>query len=113
MRLIGSLLLGALALVAFVACNSTDKGSRVATSNPITTNKLKPAETTHPDAARRINVQEAQKLIVGGQAVVFDVRNQAAFDQGHIRGAKLIPFSEVADRSGEFPRDKTIITYCS
>ena len=112
MRLIGSVLLGTLALVAFVACNSTDQGSRVATSNP-TPNKLKPAETTHPDAARRINVQEAQKLIAGGQAFVVDVRNQAAFDQAHIRGAKLIPFSEVADRSGEFPRDKTIITYCS
>lgn len=112
MRLIGSVLLGTLALVAFVACNSTDQASKVATSNP-TTNKLKPAETTHPDAARRINAQEAQKLIASGQAVVVDVRNQAAFDQAHIRGAKLIPFSEVADRTGEFPRDKTIITYCS
>ena len=113
MRLIGSVLLGTLALVAFVACNSTDQASKVATSNPTATNKLKPAETTHPDAARRITVQEAQKLIASGQAVVFDVRNQAAFDQAHIHGAKLIPFTEVADRSGEFPRDKTIITYCS
>jgi 3-mercaptopyruvate sulfurtransferase SseA len=113
MRLISSVLLGTLVLVAFVACNSTDHASKVATTNPTATNKLKPAETTHPDDARRINVQEAQKLIASGQAVVFDVRNQAAYDQGHIHGAKLIPFAEVADRSGEFPHDKTIITYCS
>lgn len=113
MRLIGSVLLGILALVAFVACNSTDSASKVTPSNPTVANKLKPAETTHPDAARRVTVQEAQNLITSGHALVLDVRNQAAFDQGHIRGAKLIPFAEVADRSGELPRDKTIITYCS
>ena len=113
MRLISSLLLGTVALLTFVACNSTDHASKVATANPTTTNKSKPNDPVLPDSARRINVQEAEKLIASGQAVVIDVRNQAAYDVAHIQGAKLIPFNEVADRTGELPRDKTIITYCS
>jgi 3-mercaptopyruvate sulfurtransferase SseA len=116
MRIFSSLAILALAigtLVLFGACNSTDRtASKVApTSNPAGANKTNPAPNP-ADTARRVNVKEAQALIASG-AVVVDVRNQAAFDQGHIRGAKLIPFAEVADRSGELPRDKTIITYCS
>jgi 3-mercaptopyruvate sulfurtransferase SseA len=117
MRILNSvaiLILALVALVVFGACNSTERtASKVApNSNATVANKVNPAQKP-PDTARRINVTEAQDLIASGHAVVIDVRNQAAFDQGHIRGAKLIPFAEVADRSGELPRDKTIITYCS
>ncbi|HEX4900775.1 MAG TPA: rhodanese-like domain-containing protein [Pyrinomonadaceae bacterium] len=115
MRIFSSLAILVLAIAAavlFGACNSTERtASKVApTANPAAPNKINPAPA---DTARRVNVKEAQDLIASGRAVVVDVRNQAAFDQGHIRGAKLIPFAEVADRSGELPRDKTIITYCS
>jgi 3-mercaptopyruvate sulfurtransferase SseA len=115
MRIFSSLAILVLAIAAavlFGACNSTERtASKVApTANPAAPNKINPATA---DTARRLNVKEAQDLIASGRAVVVDVRNQAAFDQGHIRGAKLIPFAEVADRSGELPRDKTIITYCS
>ena len=113
MRFLSSIVLGALAVVAFAACNSADHASRLpSTSKPDIANKAKP-DAPHADTARRINVSEAQNLIATNQAVVIDVRNQAAYDQGHIRGAKLIPFGEVANRAGELPRDKTIITYCS
>ena len=117
MRIFSSVAILVLAIVAvglFGACNSAERSaSKVApTSNPAGANKTNPAPNP-ADTARRINVQQAQDLIARGQAVVVDVRNQAAFDQGHIHGAKLIPFAEVADRSGELPRDKTIITYCS
>jgi 3-mercaptopyruvate sulfurtransferase SseA len=116
MRILNSvaiLILALVALVVFGACNSTERtASKVATNaNATVANKLNPAPNP-PDTARRVNVKEAQDLIASG-AVVIDVRNQAAFDQGHIRGAKLIPFSEVANRTGELPRDRTIITYCS
>lgn len=117
MRIYSSLAILVLAIAAvglFGACNSTERtASKVApTSNPAAPNKINPAPNP-ADTAHRVNVKEAQDLIASGRAVVIDVRNQAAFDQGHIRGAKLIPFAEVADRSGELPRDKTIITYCS
>jgi rhodanese-related sulfurtransferase len=87
--------------------------SKVApSSNPAAPNKTNPVPNP-ADTARRVNVKEAHDLIASGQALVVDVRNQAAFDQGHIPGARLIPFAEVAARTGELPRDKTIITYCS
>jgi 3-mercaptopyruvate sulfurtransferase SseA len=113
LNLVAILILALVALVIFGACNSTERtASKVATNaNAMVANKVNPAPNP-PDTARRVNVKEAQDLIASG-AVVIDVRNQAAFDQGHIRGAKLIPFAEVANRSGELPRDRTIITYCS
>ena len=114
MRFVSSIVLAALAVVAFAGCNSADHASKLpSSSNPTTATQTKPIEASHPDAARRVTVSEAQSLLAKNQAVFIDVRNQAAFDQGHIRGAKLIPFGEVATRTGELPRDKTIITYCS
>ena len=47
------------------------------------------------------------------EAVVIDVRSQAAFDAGHIPGSKLIPSNEILNHINELPRDKMIVTYCS
>lgn len=110
MRIFSSLLVLALA-VFILGCNSTDR-STASTTNPTGANNKVKADV-HADGARRINVKDAQALVASGQAVVVDVRNQAAFEISHIRGAKLIPVAEVAIRAGELPRDKTIITYCS
>lgn len=115
MRILSSLAILAVGILAFGACNSTERiASKVAPSaSPAVANKTNPVAPTPPDNARRINVQQAQDLVSRGQAYFVDVRNQPAYDLGHIPGAKLIPFAEVADRTGELPRDKTIITYCS
>ena len=106
MRILLSVALTVLAALAFIACNSTEKS---ASAN--NTAAAKPA--VQADGARRITVPEAQSLLEKGQAVVIDVRNQAAYDQGHVKGAKLIPAAEIGDHVNELPRDKTIITYCS
>jgi len=115
MRIFSSLAFLTVAILAFGACNSTERtASQVAPSaSPAVANRVNPVAPNPPDNARRINVQQAQDLAARGQAYFVDVRNQPAYDQGHIPGAKLIPFAEVADRTGELPRDKTIITYCS
>ena len=42
-----------------------------------------------------------------------DVRNEDAYNAAHIRGAKLIPLSDVEKRAGELPKDKLIVTYCT
>lgn len=114
MRILSTLAILVVAILAFGACNSTERNaSKTATSTNPTANKVNPVAPTPADNARRINVQQAQDLATRGQAYFVDVRNQPAYDQGHIPGAKLIPLAEVADRVGELPRDKTIITYCS
>jgi rhodanese-related sulfurtransferase len=52
-------------------------------------------------------------MINRDEVVVVDVRNQDAYNTSHIRGARLIPETEVGKRSDELPKNKLIVTYCS
>jgi rhodanese-related sulfurtransferase len=69
--------------------------------------------TVPADNARRVTVAEAKDLLAKNEAIILDVRNQASYNAGHVRGAKLIPVGEVANHLAELPKDKLIITYCS
>jgi 3-mercaptopyruvate sulfurtransferase SseA len=96
-----------MAVVAVLAaCNAIDR---------IAKPKTPPVghETTYADGARRVTIDEMEAMVKDGTAVVIDVRNQAAYDQGHIPGAKLIPSAEILNYINELPRDKMIVTYCS
>ena len=98
-----------LAVVALAACNSNEltrvKGSASAPPS-------QPARLPGDDA-RRITPAELKAALASNSAVLFDVRAEAAYKDGHIKGARLIPWNEIADRLDELPRDKTIVTYCS
>ena len=106
-----SLLLLLLTAVVAAACNSADPRKQpealVAASHP-----QDQVDTTYADGIPRITIKEFESL-KPGEVFVVDVRNQAAFDLGHIPGAKLIPSGDVATRIGEFPKNKKIVTYCS
>ena len=109
MRLYSSIAGAALlAVVALAACNSNEltrvKGSASAPSQPA---------RLPGDDARRITPAELKAALASNSAVLFDVRAEAAYKDGHIKGARLIPWNEIADRLDELPRDKTIVTYCS
>ncbi len=100
-----------LSVVIVSACNSAESGPR-----PLVQQQSKSSEqvaTSYADGVRRITIAEFEELRSSGNVFIADVRSQAAYDQGHIPGAKLIPVGEVANRINEFPRDKTIVTYCS
>jgi predicted sulfurtransferase len=91
------------------ACNSAEqKPAEVAAAK-----KAIPVQPPFSDGIRRVTVPELQDLLAKGQAVVIDVRNQASYDQGHIKGAKLIPMTEIQNHLSELPKNKTIVTYCS
>ena len=62
---------------------------------------------------RRISIAEARTEFESGRAVMIDVRGNAAYQNGHIKGAQVLAFGEVAARAGELPKDKLIILYCS
>jgi rhodanese-related sulfurtransferase len=54
----------------------------------------------------------AQRLVASGARLV-DVRTRQEFDAGHIPGAILIPFDQIAARAGELgARDTPIVLYC-
>lgn len=63
--------------------------------------------------ARRITPAEVQELLDKGEVILVDVRTEAAYRAGHIKGAWLIPAAEIASRVDELPRDKLIATYCA
>lgn len=94
--------------IILISCNSVDHIANNSVPKPPI-----PSASPHADGVRRITTDELEAMMKNGQVFVADVRNQTAYDQGHIPGAKLIPVGDVANRSNEFPRDKLIVTYCS
>ena len=116
MRLLVSLALASLATFALIACKSGDTSNRVTSiSTPATpaNPRVTPTAGVPADGVRRITTVELRDLISKGEAFVVDVRNEASYNAGHIRGAKLIPHTQIGDRYKELPRDKTIVAYCS
>jgi predicted sulfurtransferase len=99
-------LLGALAQSG---CNSAEQKNK--NSAPVAV--ASPTAAAPSDNARRITVAEAKDALAKNEAVIIDVRNEASYNAGHVRGAKLIPVGEIANRANELPKDKLIITYCS
>src|SRR5215510_4111732 len=94
--LCSAMIVVAVALLA--ACNGIDQSAK--TQKPT---GLGP-ETTYADGARRVTIDELYQMVKDGTAVIIDVRNQAAYDLGHIPGSKLIPAGEILNHINEMPR---------
>ena len=63
----------------------------------------------------QITPEEAKKIMYSGEEyIVLDVREQDEFDEGHIPGAILIPYTEIGDKAEEMLPDKNaqILVYC-
>jgi rhodanese-related sulfurtransferase len=59
-----------------------------------------------------VNGATAQQLVAAG-AVIIDVRTPAEYEAGHIPGARLIPYDQIAARSAELPgKDQPVLLYC-
>jgi rhodanese-related sulfurtransferase len=59
---------------------------------------------------------EAAKSIMDSELdfVILDTREQYEYDEGHIPGAILIPYTEIVDKAEDIlpDKDKTILVYC-
>jgi len=61
----------------------------------------------------QIDVQEANKrLKTDKNLIIVDVRQPNETKSGVVRGAKLIPLSEIGKRMDELPIDKPVLTIC-
>ena len=111
MKIKGRLLSAAVALLviccATLAVLDAHVGARSTSTNNIQGQEGASAEP------QRISVEELRALMDAGKVVVVDVRNQSIYDEGHIKGARLIPLDQIPSRAGELPKDKQIVTYCS
>jgi 3-mercaptopyruvate sulfurtransferase SseA len=65
------------------------------------------------ESARRIERDEAIKLVKEKKAVFVDVRGKESYDAGHIAGAISIPGTDLISRLKELPPGRMIITYCA
>ena len=99
-----------LAMISLTACNSAESKAKAA----VTANAAAPQPTNAPtDDIRRISIAEAKAEFESGKAIIVDVRGEAVYKLGHIKGAQSIGFAEIAARSAELPKDKNIVLYCS
>lgn len=112
MRLIVSFFATAiLGLGVLTACNSAEW--RTAKTSPIAPAPAAAPASAPSDGVRRVTVTELNDMLAKNGAFVIDVRNQAAYDTAHIKGAKLIPEAEVVNHLNELPKNALIVTYCS
>jgi rhodanese-related sulfurtransferase len=63
-------------------------------------------------SVKSIDARRAAELVAGGEAKLLDVRQDAEWKAGRVRGALHIPLAHVSRRVGELPHDKTIIAVC-
>ena len=64
---------------------------------------------------RQITAQEAKSIIDSGvDCIILDVREQYEFDEGHIPGAIVLPYTEIEVKANEILPDKDalILVYC-
>jgi 3-mercaptopyruvate sulfurtransferase SseA len=101
-----------LALGVLTACNSAE-WKNVANSPVPTSNAPQGPAPVQADGVRRVTVNELKEMLASNAAVVIDVRNEASYNIAHIKGSRLIPEAEVANRRDELPKNKLIVTYCS
>ena len=63
----------------------------------------------------QITPEEAKKIMDSGEEhIILDTREQDEFDEGHIPGAILIPYTEIENKAIELipDKDKLILVYC-
>jgi rhodanese-related sulfurtransferase/DNA-binding MarR family transcriptional regulator len=64
------------------------------------------------DALRTMSRDDLRQRLRDGDVVVLDVRPEAEYAAGHIRGAASIPVKELEARLGEIPDGAEVVAYC-
>ena len=73
------------------------------------------SDTLPNDLSRTVNTSEGLKAVIDGKDprfVIVDVRNESAYERGHIPTAINIPRGYVSDVQIPPAKDKYIILYC-
>jgi rhodanese-related sulfurtransferase len=91
--------------IVLAACGPAATGGTPATATG------QPSDAARPAIPREVSVTDAARLRDEG-ALVLDVREPDEWAAGHVPGATLIPLGELEGRTGELPRDRTIVVVC-
>ena len=63
----------------------------------------------------QITAEDAKKIMDSGEEhIILDTREQDEFDEGHIPGAILIPYTQIENKAEKMlpDKDKLILVYC-
>lgn len=60
---------------------------------------------------KQVNVNKVRELVESG-AYIIDVREIREYENGHIKGAKNIPLSQLRERINEIPKDIPVYLHC-
>lgn len=63
------------------------------------------------DDFRQVRYSQVRELVENG-AFIIDVREKEEYELSHIHGAINLPLSEIRERLGEIPTDKTLYVHC-
>ncbi len=64
---------------------------------------------------KRVNAQDAVRLINDRDAVIVDLRPSAEYKRGHLLNAMNLPFAKLEERASELGKDKArpVLLYCA
>ena len=60
---------------------------------------------------KQVNVDKVRELVENNETII-DIREIREYENGHIKGAKNIPLSELRERYTEIPKDKPVYLHC-
>lgn len=63
------------------------------------------------DDYRQVRYSQVRELVENG-AFIIDVREKEEYELSHIHGAVNLPLSEIRERLGEIPTDRTLYVHC-
>jgi hydroxyacylglutathione hydrolase len=61
---------------------------------------------------QQLDARTAGRLAGEGASIV-DVRERSEYVEGHVPGARHIPYEQLEERIGELPRERTLVVYCA
>lgn len=91
----------ALLIILFAACGNN--------------NTKKDTESGEDAMYEQISPEDAKRIMDSGEEyILLDVREQNEYDEGHIKGAVLIPYTEIEDRAESelLNKNEQILVYC-
>jgi len=95
------------------ACRATDTAGNLSASQAAGKTATTGTTEVHADGVRRVGPAELKEMLEDGRAVLYDTRPKASYDYEHIKGSLPMPHEDVVSRVGEFPKDKTLVFYCT
>lgn len=63
------------------------------------------------DGIREVSREEAKKMVEDGAQLV-DVRADHEWEMGRIEGATHLPLADLAERTDEIDKERTVVLYC-